>query len=252
MIMKGGMLMAIRYNSTRFTKDADFSTEERYLQGDEKALLAELIKRIEVANESLPYDTICRYQRSEIRPSKAGAAYPTLTLSIGYAPRSNARLLARLLQGQSPTIVEIDYSYNETVLDVEVLMIGDGKHIKAYSFLSLLAEKFRALLQQPTRQRHRRQDVYDLHLLITNSPALTPIEQHQLIQLLSNTCQSRDIKIHRHALSNAPIKDMSHKGYEALSAEIDAPLPDFNEAYTDLENFFENLPWEALGAEKKT
>ena len=26
MVMKGGMLMAIRYDSSRFTKDADFST----------------------------------------------------------------------------------------------------------------------------------------------------------------------------------------------------------------------------------
>ena len=31
MIMKGGMLMALRYESSRFTKDADFSTRELYI-----------------------------------------------------------------------------------------------------------------------------------------------------------------------------------------------------------------------------
>ena len=41
MIMKGGLLMAIRYDSTRFTRDVDFSTREKYASGSEQALLAE-------------------------------------------------------------------------------------------------------------------------------------------------------------------------------------------------------------------
>lgn len=42
MIMKGGMLMAIRYESTRFTKDADFSTHARFVKGDDESVLKEL------------------------------------------------------------------------------------------------------------------------------------------------------------------------------------------------------------------
>lgn len=55
MIMKGGMLMAIRYDSTRFTKDADFSTQAHFAKGDDEAMLKELDQQITLANERLPY-----------------------------------------------------------------------------------------------------------------------------------------------------------------------------------------------------
>src|SRR3546814_15398354 len=41
MVMKGGLLMAIRYDSSRFTKDLDFSTTDLYTAEDADALLAE-------------------------------------------------------------------------------------------------------------------------------------------------------------------------------------------------------------------
>lgn len=47
MIMKGGLLMAIRYDSTRFTRDVDFSTREKYAPGSEQVLLAELDQQLE-------------------------------------------------------------------------------------------------------------------------------------------------------------------------------------------------------------
>ena len=40
MIMKGGLLLAIRYHSSRFTRDIDFSTSKRLQEVDLPALLA--------------------------------------------------------------------------------------------------------------------------------------------------------------------------------------------------------------------
>ena len=54
MVMKGGMLMALRYDSSRFTKDADFSTRDKYAKGDEASLLAELDAQLTSANEQFP------------------------------------------------------------------------------------------------------------------------------------------------------------------------------------------------------
>lgn len=139
MIMKGGMLMAIKYDSTRFTKDTDFSTRDKYAKGDEVALLAELDTQLTLVNEQFPYDVMCRRQKAEMRPPRTDANFPTLGLSIGYAPRSRPRELQRLLAGQAPTVVEIDYSYNEAVLDVEVLRLTDGDSLLAYSQLNLMA-----------------------------------------------------------------------------------------------------------------
>lgn len=64
MIMKGGMLMAIRYESTRFTKDADFSTQARFAKGDDEAMLKELDQQI----------TLCR-RRSNIDHSYNEAVF---------------------------------------------------------------------------------------------------------------------------------------------------------------------------------
>ena len=46
MVMKGGLLMAIRYDSTRFTRDIDFSTLEKHRQADELTLLSELDEQL--------------------------------------------------------------------------------------------------------------------------------------------------------------------------------------------------------------
>jgi hypothetical protein len=61
--MKGGMLMAIRYDSTRFTRDADFSTTEKHDKGSEDALLAELDAQIDLANDqlSMPFAITIRF-----------------------------------------------------------------------------------------------------------------------------------------------------------------------------------------------
>jgi hypothetical protein len=57
------MLMAIRYDSTRFTRDADFSTTEKHDKGSEDALLAELDAQIDLANDqlSMPFAITIRF-----------------------------------------------------------------------------------------------------------------------------------------------------------------------------------------------
>lgn len=96
------------------------------------------------------YDVLCRRQKAEICPARPDADFPILGLRIGDAQRSKPWELQRLLAGQEPRVVEIDYSYNEAVLDVEVLRLTDGDSLKAYSQINLMAEKYRSLLQQLT------------------------------------------------------------------------------------------------------
>ena len=126
MVLKGGMLMAIRYDSSRFTRDADFSTRDRYVKGDEEKIIAEFSSRLTLANEQLPYDVMCICQGLQMKPSRIKAQFPMLSLNIGYAPRSNPSALKRLMAKQSPMIVEIDYSYNEAVLDIDLLTLSNG------------------------------------------------------------------------------------------------------------------------------
>ena len=245
MVMKGGLLMAIRYDSGRFTKDADFSTRDRYEPGMEQALIDELERQLDTANESLSYDTMCRIQRYEVRPARIERRFQTLGLNVGYAPRSKRREMEKLLNKQAPTIVEIDYSYNEAVYDVEILALGDGDELRAYSFLNLIAEKLRSLLQQPIRKRNRRQDVYDLHLLITGSKPLENEECAQLLALLRASCRAREIEPDVNSLAEPAIREMAMKGYEDLAPEVEGDLVSFDDAYTRVQAFYAALPWGA-------
>ncbi len=70
MIMKGGVLLAIRYGSSRFTRDIDFSTWRRIQDIDLPALIAEVegaLLPVSVDNE---YGLAIRLQSHEVKPSK--------------------------------------------------------------------------------------------------------------------------------------------------------------------------------------
>lgn len=136
MVMKGGMLMAIRYHSDRFTRDADFSTRARYEPKAAESLVEELDQQIVVANEQLPYDTACRLQRHEVRPARPDTSFPTLSCSIGYARRSHVPEMKRLAARQAATVVKIECSFNEAVLDVDTLGFADDGEIQVYSYLT--------------------------------------------------------------------------------------------------------------------
>ncbi len=243
MVMKGGMLMALRYESSRFTKDADFSTRDLYVSGDEDELWAELDVQLALANAETEYDTMCMLQRSKVMPSGPQKTFPTLSLSIGYAARSNEKAMQRLLAKQSPSIVEIEFSYNEAVLDVEVLRLADGDQLQVYSLINLMAEKFRALLQQPVRNRHRRQDVYDLSLLLQEAQNWSNAEKSGLKACLIASAQAREIHAHAESMRDPDIKRRASEGYESLGSEVDGPLPPFDDIYQAVQDFYEGLPW---------
>ena len=243
MVMKGGLLLAIRYDSTRFTRDADFSTRETYARQGQEEVLRELSTQIEVANDRHSYDTMCRLQSHRLKPPNDDARFPTLRLNIGYARRSVQSHLRKLRAGESSTVVQIDYSFNEAVYDVEVISIGDGEELQAYSLKNLIAEKFRALLQQPVRSRYRRQDIYDLYGLLTACAPLSEEEKKSIVRLLIDSCGARGIEATQTSMRNPQVKEMAARDYESLAAEIEGELPDFEQAYAYVQAFYEALPW---------
>ncbi len=243
MVMKGGLLMAIRYESSRFTRDIDFSTSERYEPGSEAALVAELDQQLLTASDHLPYSTRCKIQSFEIRPKGEGKTHQSLKLKIGYADSTNKGAFNRLQAKQSPHVVEIDYSYNEAVLDVEVFEIEHGVSLSTYSLHNVIAEKLRSLLQQPFRKRNRRQDVYDLHLLLSSEVALDSVDLRRIHGFLVSSCKSKGITPDSHSMDQEVIVAMAQKDYETLQAEVEGELPHFDEAMKTVQVFYRSLPW---------
>jgi len=243
MIMKGGLLMAIRYNSTRFTRDIDFSTRELYQFGEEAALLRRITEQLTLAVARTAYDIHCVLQRHKVQPGGIDKTFPALSLTVGYARPSNRRAFERLLAGQSPGVVAIDYSYNEAVYDMEVVKLGDGHELMAYSLYNVLAEKLRSLLQQPIRKRNRRQDVYDLHLLMTHCAAFSEQERAQVYRMFVASCRSRGIDPNEASILDASVRSMAEHDYELLKGEVQGDIPSFQAAYEAVAGFYQALPW---------
>ena len=123
--LKGAILLAVRYDFTRPTRDVDLSTAKRLQDVDVEAFLEDLRQALPASVERLPYGLACRLQSHEIRPPGAEASFPTLRISIGYAPSLDPARLRRLMHGTgSAQTLTMDLSFNEPLLTLEWLGLG--------------------------------------------------------------------------------------------------------------------------------
>jgi hypothetical protein len=246
MIMKGGMLLGVRYQSSRFTEDIDFSTAEILQVFDRVKFKARLEESLLVASDNLPYQVRCVLQSFKVQPNEQ-ATFPTLKLKIGYARRSDLALMRRLDAGQCPQTIKLDYSFNEGTYHPEPLLLSEGESIEAYGFIDLMAEKLRAVIQQVVRARERRQDIYDLNYLIERCDPILDHERFAILDTLHRKSEGRlDPKmLNPLTLRREDIKAASRAEYGDLHAEIEGPLPDFEESYAVVVQFYESLPWAA-------
>lgn len=248
MIMKGGILLGLRYKSTRFTEDIDFSTAMRLADIDADTLRHELDEALQIASAELPWQVTCAVQGLSIRPRDAeSATFPAFNLRIGYARNGNDGEMRRLKAGQAARTVQIDYSLNERSLNVDHITLADDNDLLAYSFTDLVAEKIRSVMQQVVRDRSRRQDIYDLHLLL--SSVETDEEDRFLIltSLLEKSAGRLEPGfIQPDTLGRADIRERSFRDYALLQAEVAGELPDFDLAYDATEAFYRSLPWDLV------
>lgn len=249
MIMKGGMLLGIRYQSSRFTEDIDFSTAEKLSDIDKDEFESELNEALQIAEDDLSYPIKCIVQTIAIQPKEGeNATFPSFKLKIGYANRNNSSAMRRLDKGQSPKTVKIDYSFNEMTYKTDEIELEDEESVIAYGITDILAEKIRSIIQQPYRGRNRRQDIYDLHYLLSTIEDLTPEEKLNVLNTLFKKSKGRlpleDINIE--TLDREDIKTMSEHSYHLLAKEVQGELPGFNVAYSLVVDFYKSLPWNCL------
>lgn len=247
MALKGGVLMAIKYANTRFTTDLDFSALNNPQDIDTEELRSELNSVLLGAEVELhTYNITCQVQKIKKQPKDFETVdYPSLLITIGYAKKDNAGAMTRLKRYESPQTISIDYSFNEVTGELDEVHLENEEIVKVYSFTALMAEKFRSILQQVVRNRSRRQDVYDLHHLITKFAKNTEAEKAQIYQSLIDKSVNKKIDeyLRRSALQDPKIRSRSEEGFDELEHE-DVTEVSFDVAYSLVQKYFESLPWE--------
>ncbi|MES9859252.1 MAG: nucleotidyl transferase AbiEii/AbiGii toxin family protein [Candidatus Thiodiazotropha sp. 4PDIV1] len=240
MVLKGGILLAIRYQSHRYTKDMDFSTEKK-LGGEitEDKIAESLNQSLSQMVEELDYDLDCRVQSTKLQPKNPESTFPSIKMKIGYAYKGTPKH-KRLLALKSPDIISIDYSLNEATPNVEDLKLDFDEGVLAYTLTDLIAEKYRSLLQQVERNRARRQDVYDLNLLIDR---LDDQEKSIILDCLISKSRARGIDPEELSFDDPELRERAERDYLTLEDEVDGELPDFNEIFEKVSAFYKSLPW---------
>ena len=244
MIMKGGVLLAIRYQSSRFTTDIDFSTPRRFQDVHLPTLIASIEKALAPVSADNEHGLALRLQSHEVKPPhRPEVNFPTLQMRIGYASRLKPRLIERLRKTGSPHVVQVDYSFNEWASDTEQQDI-DGGSLSMYPFHDLVAEKIRSVLQQPIRGRERYQDIYDLFLLLETAPAITESDRAEILAKLIESSRDRQVPVHHAAMRDEAVIELARRQYDAvLPGLVAGKLTDFDIAYATVQAFFEGLPW---------
>jgi predicted nucleotidyltransferase component of viral defense system len=164
-----------------------------------------------------------------------------LYVTIAYA-RRGSKAERHILNGQGQHVIELEVSFNEPVHAIEVVRFGaSGPSFSAYALPDLIAEKFRALLQQVTRNRYRRQDVYDIAYLADRFP---PDEEERaaILAAFQDKCAARGIVANAGSVSNPDVNARARSEWGTLRQEI-GELPDFDECFVKVEALYRSLPW---------
>jgi len=242
-VMKGGILLALQYAGDRFTRDIDFSTTATLAQLSVESVKEELDQALATAVEQLNYGLDCRIQAVELRPPGPRASWPTLTMTVGYALKLDAKRHRHVMRGNATDILSLDLSYNEVITAIDFLDIPGGGQIKTSSLADLVAEKYRAILQQPGRGRTRRQDAYDLYRLLDRDELRPAKIRAGVLAALLQKSVGRQLAVDRASLRDPDVIARSRAEYHLLKQEILSELPEFEHAYGAVRDYYESLPW---------
>ncbi len=246
LFLKGGILMGLAYNSPRQTLDIDMTTNFTSDDNVDDEILEQLNSALPRAIAALGYANLLVKASSVKRlPSTAifkSAEFPALKLKIVSALRNTKQEIA-FYKGKAPCVIDLDISYNEPLKQIQVLELTGGQELLAYSLVDLIAEKYRAMLQQVPRNRYRRQDIYDLNLLIEENQ-INDACREQILEAFIEKCHSRNLDPTQGSLDDSAIKERASAEWQTMSLEL-GELPNFEECFECVSKFYRNLPWDS-------
>lgn len=253
LVLKGGAVMALAFKSERVTADVDFSAD-----ADPEAF-AQLV--VEELNALLPkvainlgyLDLLCRVQSVKKMPKALNFEeydFPALLVRIGSAQRGTGEE-KRLELGQATRVLDMEISFRDQVYSFQELSLTDaGVAVRAFTLHELIAEKFRALLQQPIRNRYRRQDVYDIAFL-AETHVLEATDLAQILATMIEKCHTRKIEPNITSIDDPEIVRRAREDWDTLKLEL-SDLPPFDEQFSVVRGLYLSLPWQKATAPDRT
>lgn len=250
LIIKGGIVMSLVYGGSRYTSDLDASSLETIDDLTPERLEKDLNRYLKVAEIEVGYGLAFNIHSIKPQPRcYQEAQYPAYKVKIGFAQQNNPSEMQRLRNKQSPSVIDIDISFNEllTVSDTEYIELNANRSILCYSLSQIIAEKYRSLLQQPVRNRNRRQDVYDIYHLLTDyvDYFAKKTTKHDVLEKLKRSAIGKNIDgyLHSEGILAPEIKTMALKDFDTLKLEINITQIDPHQMFDEISAYYQALPW---------
>lgn len=142
-------------------------------------------------------------------------------------------------------MLDIEISFRDQVYAFQELnLTGAGVAVRAFTLHEIIAEKLRALLQQPIRKRNRRQDVYDIAYLIETNE-LTDEDRSTILETLIEKCQTRGIEATQASIDDPEVMRRAEADWHTLALEL-GDLPAFEERFAMMRKLYVSLPWQKI------
>lgn len=157
--LKGGNALRFMHGNSRSTADLDFSAEEAFPDKAEEItqLFDTALKRAE-----RQFQVKARCLSVHRNPKNPEKTLPTYAVNVCYQIAGDKQY-QNFEQRRNLPIVEIEISINDILCETfEKQLSPETNSIRVCTLEDIIAEKLRALLQQPIRNRSRPQDVYDI------------------------------------------------------------------------------------------
>ena len=233
---KGGNALDFVWQPNRSTKDLDFSSKDSTLTAEQiRIFLTPSLERV-----SRSMGVLYRVQKMEQQPPGPNRSFITFEGMIGYAlpeDRRNRLLIQR--DEKSNATVPLDVSLNEPICRIVEVDIASSNPLQVCQLEDIVAEKLRALLQQPLRNRCRPQDVLDICVAVQENPAL---DLNLTAEFLLEKASARNVPVSREAFHREEIRRRAFEGYNELRETTRRAFTEFDEAFAIVLGLVDGLP----------
>ena len=239
LVFKGGNALDFIWQPNRSTVDLDFSLDHasKLAIPHADAIRVLLERGVPVAGTHL--GVLLAVQRVRQNPRGADRHFITFEASVGYALPDEDRHRQRMAQGEpSLNAIKLDISLNEPIGDARFVEIGPETVLRVATLEDIVAEKLRALLQQPIRNRQRRQDLLDIAVILRASAALDRV---RVARFLQEKAAARGVTVSRAAFRQVEVARRAGEGYAELAGTTRVAFVPFDEALALLYAFIEDL-----------
>jgi hypothetical protein len=169
-----------------------------------------------------------KVHRVQPNPRGTDRDFVTFEARIGYALPDEERLLQRMAQGEpSSHAIKLDISINEPIGADRLMDLSPGSQIRVATLEDIIAEKLRALLQQPIRNRHREQDLLDIAVILREN---IDFDRNLVAKFLLLKAAARDVPVTRAEFREPEVVERASQGYAELEATTRVRFVPFDEA----------------------